>query len=347
MRVLYCTAPSTALLGVCGGVRRLMQLYEEGLKARGHEVEYLSIWQKPDWGKHDLCHLFSANGNTFSIGAMISERLPLVVSPILDKSHPDILLRLNVLLDRYAPVVYTHLGRCAALCSMADVICLMSTEEGRRVANGLGIHTPSQVVHAAVASSNVKPEAGRFGEYENRPYVLFVGDAGNPRKNAVRLIQAVQGIDTDILLCGSISQGKTGDQVRRQILQAPNVQHIGFIEEGEKAFLMQHARAFVLPSLFEGIGLAAVEAALLDTTVVVTRNGGPPDYFADKAYYVNPYSVSDIRCKIQQAKDHHLNASKWICQHVSLEHTGKELAACYEQCIENGRERIKAKGKIA
>ena len=178
MRVLYCAAPNTGLMGACGGVLKLMQLYEGALKDRGHDVEYLSLWQEPDWLRYDLCHLFMANGDSFSIGVTVKPHLPLVVSPIIDKLRSDVLLRLNVWLDRHTPVLYTHVGRCAVLCRMADMICLMSSFEGRRLALGLGVDKQCMVVHAAVSSKTVEQKAGRFAEYADKPYVLFLGDAG-------------------------------------------------------------------------------------------------------------------------------------------------------------------------
>ncbi len=57
--------------------------------------------------------------------------------------------------------------------------------------------------------------------------------------------------------------------------KTPNVRLIGLVSEGEKAFLLKRAQAFILPSLMEGIGLAAVEATFVGTTVVITKKGGP------------------------------------------------------------------------
>jgi glycosyltransferase involved in cell wall biosynthesis len=58
---------------------------------------------------------------------------------------------------------------------------------------------------------------------------------------------------------------------------------------------------FCLPSVHEGTGLVALEAASLGARIVITRNGGPPDYFADMAEYVDPFSVESIRAGVERA----------------------------------------------
>jgi len=100
MRVLFCNAPSVTLLGNCGGVRKLMLVYKEALEARGHDVDFLSAQEAPDWSDYDVGHLFMANGDSFSVGVEVRRHIPLVVSPIIDKLFPRALMRVNVLLDR-------------------------------------------------------------------------------------------------------------------------------------------------------------------------------------------------------------------------------------------------------
>ncbi len=335
MRVLYFAPPVAGLLGECGGVLKGMHLREEAVGRLGHEVEYLSPWSEPNWSKYDLCHLYMANGDSLSVGATISKYLPLVVSPIIDTTQPNAVLRANVWIDRRVPKIYTHLGSCATLCRMADMVSLRSREEEDRLTHGLGVRTRSMIVPDPATPGAVQPAAGRFAEYSSKPYILFVGDAGNPRKNMVRLIKAVQGLDTELLVGGMISEGKVGQTVRRLAEECRNVRLIGFIEEAEKAFLSQHAQALVLPSIMEGIGQASLEAALHGATVVISKNGGPRDYFGDLAYYVDPLSTKDIRRKIQQAIDQPRDASQHIRDEFSFEKMGKAMATCYETCIDN------------
>jgi glycosyltransferase involved in cell wall biosynthesis len=52
---------------------------------------------------------------------------------------------------------------------------------------------------------------------------------------------------------------------------------------------------FVLPSLFETPGIAALEAGLAGAKIVITERGGTREYFGEEAVYVDPGSVESIR----------------------------------------------------
>tara|TARA_R110001592_G_scaffold302444_1_gene574379 strand:+ start:91 stop:1131 length:1041 start_codon:yes stop_codon:yes gene_type:complete len=333
MRILYFAPPNVGLMGDFGGVLRLMRLHEMSLVAMGHTVDYLSPWDAPDLGSYDVCHAFMANGNSYSVAEILHHSLPLVVSPIIDNLHSNFSLRLNVWLDHKLPVFYSHIGRCAAMCQMADKVCLMSSEEQRCLTEGLGVTSSSAVTPCPIVDDSAAPCSERFNTYSDTPYILFLGDGGNPRKNVLRLIEAVSGLDTPLLIGGMISEGVVGNRVKALANSTPNVTLVGRLSAGEKTYLLQHAAVFVLPSLMEGLGLAATEAALLGTTVVVTTAGGPRDYFEDLAYYVDPNSVSDIRDKIVVALREPRDASKRMKESFSVEAMGRHLDAQYQDAI--------------
>jgi glycosyltransferase involved in cell wall biosynthesis len=88
---------------------------------------------------------------------------------------------------------------------------------------------------------------------------------------------------------------------------------------------------FCLPSTHEGTGLAALEAGAAGARVVITRNGGAPDYFLHHAWYVDPDSVASIRGAIETAwhapVDDRLR--QHIAQRLSWLESGKSLERAY------------------
>ena len=346
MRILFAAPAHVGFLGEAGGVLRLMHLWEHCLRDRGHQIVYASPWERPAWDRFSLCHLFMANGDSYNLGACIREQLPFVVSPIIDRTQSNFLLRCNVWLDHSLPRYYSHLGRCAALCRMADLVCLHSSEEANRVRHGLGVHTPARMVLCPILPREdcVQPSPGHLASLKDRPFLLFVGDAGNARKNVVRLIRAVEGTGLDLVIAGSMSTGKQKDRVLALAARSRNVHVVGFLSAPELDYAWRQTRALLLPSLTEVIGLAAVQAALRGTTVVVSRHGGGPDYFGDDAYYVDPYSVSDIRRQVLAAVAHPRDASAGLKERLSMERAGELLEACYLQCIEAAQRRMRLPG---
>ncbi len=337
MRVLFCNAPNVPLLDACGGVLREMRLREQSLRIRGHEVEYLPHGTPPPWSSYDVAHLFMANGDSYSLGAAVRSRLPFVVSPIIDRTQSNAVLRMSVWLEQRIPTVFTHVGRCAAICRMADAVCLRSQEEQERLHYGLGVSSPCIISPCPlIVPSQASDVPQHLNEHTGSPFVLFLGDAGNPRKNVERLIHAMEGLDFVLLIAGMLSNGPTADRIRHLVAERKNIRLLGVLSENEKSFLLRQATVFALPSLMEGIGLAAAEAALSGTTVVITKYGGAPDYFGDRAFYVEPHSVRDIRRKIEKAFQSPLDSSVQM-RRFSLEHGASSLEECYQMAIHRRR----------
>ena len=61
--------------------------------------------------------------------------------------------------------------------------------------------------------------------------------------------------------------------------------------------------------------MAALEAADLGAPIVITRNGGPMDYFGSEVAYVDPYSEADIACALERARSQKVNATR---EHLEL-----------------------------
>lgn len=341
MRILFCAPQHVGFWGPAGGVLKLMGLHRHALEIRGHRVYTPQTYQCPPWDDLDIAHLFMANGDTYNLGILLRRHLPLVVSPILDQDQGNWLLRINVLFDRATPGMFTHLGRAAALCQQADRLCLMSEFESQRVRKGLGVGTAGDVIRPSCPVP--PPTDERLPRPRERPYILFMGDAGNPRKNVLRLIEAAQGVDADLWIAGPVSPGATGRQVERRSRDNPRVRLLGYQDDDQKRRLMENAAVFVLPSKTEGIGFAALEAAALGATVVVTRHGGAPEYLGDTAYYTDPTSVADLRRCLVRALERPLDARSDLTSRYEAADCGAVLEDCYERARESsarGRSRL-------
>jgi glycosyltransferase involved in cell wall biosynthesis len=96
---------------------------------------------------------------------------------------------------------------------------------------------------------------------------------------------------------------------------------------------------FVLPSLYETPGIAALEAGLAGAKIVITPYGGTTEYFGESAVYVEPGSVSSIRDGIRMAlarqRDGRLRdriRSRYLWSSVA-----SQTKAAYERVIAEGR----------
>ena len=73
-----------------------------------------------------------------------------------------------------------------------------------------------------------------------------------------------------------------------------NIKYLGYLSDEKLIELYSRAKVFALPSLFEGIGLVALEAAAMGCDVVLTNRGAPKEYYNGMAFLVDPLDVGDI-----------------------------------------------------
>lgn len=140
----------------------------------------------------------------------------------------------------------------------------------------------------------------RPGNKNRDNYIIYIGTI-QPRKNLVRLIEAVSKIENLNLIIA----GKQG-WMYEETLKAPKgfgieerVKFTGFLPDDELAKLLRGAQAFILPSLWEGFGITVVEAMACGTPVIVSNVSSLPEIVGKAGLLVDPYSVDQIEQAIR------------------------------------------------
>jgi len=147
-------------------------------------------------------------------------------------------------------------------------------------------------------------------------YILFVGTI-QPRKNVARLIEAFTILDRKaikredrlkLVICGMINEGRGGwmqeefFQKIKELNLDKEVIITGYIPEEEIPYLMGGAKAFVLPSLYEGFGIPVLEAMAVGIPVVVSRISSLPEVCGKAAIYIeDPKSSESIYLALNKA----------------------------------------------
>jgi len=164
-------------------------------------------------------------------------------------------------------------------------------ERIRVIPNGVG-------APFAPADAPERRDAGLAALGAEPPYFLFVGNP-LPHKNVSGLLDAFAGLPPALgrlVLAGIppaarphvealVAARRLGDRVRLLApLAAPTL-----------ARLYQGARAVVCPSLWEGFGLAALEAMACGAPVIAANRGGLPEVVGDAALLVEPTDIDALR----------------------------------------------------
>ena len=138
-----------------------------------------------------------------------------------------------------------------------------------------------------------------------RPYLLFIGNV-KPNKNLSNLVLAYQkvllNIPHDLVIVGKKDGFQSSDQAVYEIAKAypDRIHFTGFVPDALLKSYMDHASAFIFPSIYEGFGLPPLEAMASGIPTIVSQTASLPEVCGDATLYCDPFSIHDIAQKIEQ-----------------------------------------------
>ncbi|MDH6229816.1 glycosyltransferase involved in cell wall biosynthesis [Mesorhizobium soli] len=138
---------------------------------------------------------------------------------------------------------------------------------------------------------------------EGRPFFLTVG-ALETRKNQVAALKAFrdgrfwdQGIA--YVLCGA--RGAGHEEISALAANEPGVFMLNYVPDAQLRWLYGHAEAFVLPSLLEGFGMPALEAAYMGLLPIVSADSALVEAVSGVCMEVSPHDHRSITDGMRRA----------------------------------------------
>jgi glycosyltransferase involved in cell wall biosynthesis len=131
------------------------------------------------------------------------------------------------------------------------------------------------------------------------PYAVYVGNV-MPHKNLVRTVEAFAAtrahVDARLVIRGW-GRAHNVAELRAAIARAgvaDRVDWTPYAAAAELADLYRGARMLLLPSLYEGFGMTALEAMACGTPVITSRTSSMPEVVGDAAVLVDPRDTRAI-----------------------------------------------------
>lgn len=308
MRIGFMIPSDWALVRGHGVVAQARQ-QAEALESIGHTVDLLNPWQWRDIKDLDVLHVFSVCSlfPVFKDGFPSPRSTLVAYSPIIDSNQSFKTYRYAADLGSFSSRLMTVPGIVRAQAQHSDVVICRSQHELRRVTESLGVPMGKAAIVLNGSSEPRAPDISADSIIDSlglpKKFVLHISAFTQERKNALRLAQAAVELGFPLVIAGRETAGPVLDELRRRMKHHQGIILLGFVDESTKAALYARCNVFCLPSYHEGTGLVAVEAASYGANLVITKNGGPPDYFLEMAEYVDPFDVSDIRRGLAAAWD--------------------------------------------
>jgi len=293
-----------------GGPSTQIRFTAKYLPRFGVNVRFFDPWTPLRKDETDLFHLFAANLGTYHLAREIhAQGIPLVVSPIIFSNHSPASVRRALafgrVIQKLGKGIWFDYALAADICGWASSLLPNTESEGALVARGLGAEREKiTIVPNGVDERFYTADPSLFVEkYGLRDFILNVGHTGHVRKNVLSLIRALSTIDHPAVIIGRFIAGAYGDACRREAARYKQILLIDGLDNDSPLLASAYAACdtFVLPSMFETPGIAALEAGLAGAKVVITPYGGTKEYFLNYADYVEPRSVSSIRSGVLTA----------------------------------------------
>jgi glycosyltransferase involved in cell wall biosynthesis len=335
--------PGTFSVGNRGnGVAEQAGQQAQALERRGHTVLRLNPWEWQDERSLDVLHFFVGGATLDGVTRyrQLSKPGVLVFSPIIDSNQPLVSYRLAAALGSLSARLLTIPGMLRSQANSSDVVICRSAHESQRLAAGLGIGREKLevVLNGCTAPAVSAADAGAVRAALALPedFLLHVSAFTQERKNVLRLAEAAESLGYPLVIAGTSAPGPVLRELQNRARNSNRIRVLGYVDAAVKHALFETCRVFCLPSYHEGTGLAALEAAAQGANIVITRNGGPPDYFLDHAEYVDPYSVAGIRAAIARAWTRPRNEAlrAHVTQSLTWDQSALRLESVYAKRLE-------------
>ncbi len=216
----------------------------------------------------------------------IVHRLDLRLPPA---PHPEILTILDVVPWRFPDEGHPS-SDAAASARRADVVICPSDFSAAEVTETLGV---TETVTIPLGVSPEFRSAEPLSEERLRtlgirvPFVLHAGGCTD-RKNLAGLAEAWSLLHQDRPDVTLVLMGPSNERRDRLFAPLPSTVRTGWVDDATARGIMAAASAVVVPSLYEGFGLPALEGMAVGVPVVAARRSSLPEVCGDAAYLVEP-----------------------------------------------------------
>lgn len=181
----------------------------------------------------------------------------------------------------------------------------LGIDEGRLVLIGCGW----QHMNRIAADDSVLNEHPELIKME---YYLSVSSI-TPQKNFKWVREVAKRNKNSIFAVAGKKSGLSSETIDSR--DEENIVYLGYVSDEQLRSLMENAKAFLHPALYEGFGMTPLEALSVGSDLIISTATCLPEIYGDSAHYIDPYDydvdLADILAEPVGSKDDTLARHSW------------------------------------
>ena len=292
MYIAFLLNEECVLAGASNGIRKQALIWKRELERQGNQVALIDNWGNYVWRDFDIIHFYGAGSLCELIPTISRENPNIIISPIIDSNKPKWLYKIASFWGSKRLRLFSSNYYLRWVSPQVSMFLARTQYEYDFYHQSYGIDEDR--IRIVPLSFREELSVPQIDLSEKEPFCLHVSLYTQPRKNCIRLAEAAIKYGFELVIAGNPGAPEDGKELRALCEGHSNIHLLGFLSDEELADLYRRAKVFALPSLMEGVGLVALEAAIHGCEIVLTRNGGPKEYYKGDAFLVDPMSVDSI-----------------------------------------------------
>ena len=130
-----------------------------------------------------------------------------------------------------------------------------------------------------------------YPQLEDKKYYFTLGSLSR-RKNLKWVAEYAEKHQEDTFVISGKSIATLVTPELTELQHLGNVILPGYLSDGQVKALMEHCKAFVFPSYYEGFGIPPLEALSCGARIIISDAASLPELYQDCAHYINPDSTA-------------------------------------------------------
>lgn len=188
---------------------------------------------------------------------------------------------------------------------VCDLILTVSESSGRDIERYLPSARGKVVVTPLASRFDPAGPSSSASPFET-PYILMIASL-TPNKNVTRVVEALallraEGRDIEFVHIGNDLRGELAAAAARYDME-DRIKSLGKVDDATLIARATHALSVVVPSLYEGFGLPAIEAQALGAPLICSDRSALPEVAGDAAMLIDPEDASAIAHAIARLMD--------------------------------------------